>query len=132
MVRALVVDDSLIPRTCLVKLLQSLDFSCDTMENGEEMLKSENLRLYDVVFLDQDMPGVTGNEALQVLRERGEELNLVFSYSSSNTDWTLKKLKKLGYSGKVSKPAKRKELLKIVHDFSLANHKLNSADTLKS
>ncbi len=50
-------------------------FFTDNAKNGLSLIEEENIRL---VFLDIEMPGVTGEEAGRYLTEKYNDLNLIF------------------------------------------------------
>ncbi|MBO4904341.1 MAG: response regulator, partial [Lachnospiraceae bacterium] len=73
--RILVVDDTRINIMVVVNLLKKTQIMIDTAQNGNEgiLLASENK--YDVILLDQRMPGMDGTETLQHIRELENKKN---------------------------------------------------------
>ncbi len=69
-IRVLVVDDDERFRNNAVKLLRSQGFSADAAAGGAESLTCVEEEEFDVIILDQKMPGLSGLETLQCLRER--------------------------------------------------------------
>lgn len=68
-INVLIVDDNVINRLLLNKLLSKWGASSDYAENGREAVeKVESNRNYDVVLMDIYMPEMTGIEATQVIR----------------------------------------------------------------
>lgn len=54
------------------------DISITAYSSGNELLESELVRMFDIVFLDIDMPELSGMETAQKLRERECEALIVF------------------------------------------------------
>jgi DNA-binding LytR/AlgR family response regulator len=72
MYTALIVDDNKVIRLMLVEMLKKIDGitvagECDTAISARTFLKNEKI---DILFLDIEMPGMTGLELLKVLPER--------------------------------------------------------------
>lgn len=64
----LIVDDSKVIRKVARHILESLDFSVDEAEDGEEALARVQQHVPDVILLDWNMPVMSGIEFLRVLR----------------------------------------------------------------
>jgi PAS domain S-box-containing protein len=78
--RVLVVDDEDAIRRVTVRLLERLGHQADAAAEGAEALRMLDQADYDVILSDLKMPGLGGEELLQLLRERGGglERRLVF------------------------------------------------------
>ena len=81
--RILVVDDSTSNRLMYRYLLQNLQCAVETCSNGEEALKRTDLSTFGIVFLDKEMPCLSGPETARVLRTRIPEVPLVGITGSS-------------------------------------------------
>lgn len=62
----LVVDDDDLIRETLCELF-SADYSCQTADTAEEALVKLEARAFDVVLTDISMPGLNGNELLNMV-----------------------------------------------------------------
>lgn len=69
--RVLLVDDSKLSRTVMKEFLSKHELDIYEAENGAECLKLVKEQEFDLIFIDQHMPGMSGDETLQYLRERG-------------------------------------------------------------
>lgn len=67
----LLVDDSKLSRTVLKELLGKHELDIYEAGSGTESLKLVKEHSFDLIFIDQHMPGMNGDETLQYLRERG-------------------------------------------------------------
>jgi DNA-binding LytR/AlgR family response regulator len=80
MIRALVVDDEEPARGELRYLLSAhpeVDVVGEAASAGEALALAEKVR-YDVVFLDVELPGMTGLEVARLVLERSEHPEVVF------------------------------------------------------
>jgi DNA-binding LytR/AlgR family response regulator len=80
MIRALVVDDEEPARGELRYLLSAhpeVDVVGEAASAGEALVLAEKVR-YDVVFLDVELPGMTGLEVARLVLERSEHPEVVF------------------------------------------------------
>ena len=67
--RILVVDDTRMNIAVTVGLLQQTGIRIDTAENGPDALELARSTAYDLILMDQRMPGMDGTETLQELRK---------------------------------------------------------------
>ncbi|MDR0952416.1 MAG: response regulator [Oscillospiraceae bacterium] len=70
-VRALVVDDNEINRIVAAEILMQYDIEVDLASGGEESVKFASMMDYDIIFMDQMMPGMDGLEATSAIRDMG-------------------------------------------------------------
>jgi len=66
--RALVVDDSKSARMALKALLEQHDLVVEFAESGEDAIEFLKTSSTDVIFMDHSMPGMTGLEAVSVIK----------------------------------------------------------------
>ncbi|WP_298463771.1 response regulator [uncultured Erythrobacter sp.] len=76
----LIVDDSRVIRKVSRHILETLGFSVDEAENGQEGLDQCEQSMPDVILLDWNMPVLSGIEFLVQLRQRpgGDAPKVVF------------------------------------------------------
>ncbi len=65
----LVVEDNLINRTIAVSFLENYGFELAEASSGEEAVKLVHGTRYDMIFMDQVMPGMNGMETEAVIRQ---------------------------------------------------------------
>ena len=68
--RILIVDDTAMNLTVAVSLLKNTHMQIDTAGGGEEAVRLAAETPYDVILMDQRMPGMDGIEALRLIREQ--------------------------------------------------------------
>eukprot|EP00299_Pterocystis_sp_00344_P001445 c11287_g1_i1.p1 GENE.c11287_g1_i1~~c11287_g1_i1.p1 ORF type:complete len:299 (-),score=76.83 c11287_g1_i1:68-871(-) len=66
----LVVDDSAMARTLLIRLLRGFGVSCLACENGEQAVELLSIRSCRLVLLDQEMPVMDGVSTARRLRQQ--------------------------------------------------------------
>lgn len=75
--RILWVDDEIDMLKPHILFLEQKGYAVDTTNNGDEALDKVRETIYDIVFLDENMPGLSGLETLQRLKEIRESLPVV-------------------------------------------------------
>lgn len=109
-VRLMIVDDSLVARTALKRMVEGADglevaAVANTAESALEMLRESRV---DVILLDLDMPGMGGLEALPKIIERAHSARIlvVSSLTLDGAEHTLAALS-LGAADTLPKPDSR-------------------------
>ncbi|MFA5517889.1 MAG: response regulator [Spirochaetota bacterium] len=113
----LVVDDEDIVRTIAGSLLESLGYECFLAENGLraiEIYMQEKDKI-DIVLLDIIMPGISGLETSERLKEIDENVKIIFS-SGFRRDETVMGLAKNSNKRFIQKPYHLVELSRIISE----------------
>ena len=69
MTRILLAEDEDVLRMLIVDTLEDEGFQIDEATDGEEAVELAQLSKYDLILLDYMMPGKTGLEVIQTIRE---------------------------------------------------------------
>ena len=69
MVKILWADDEIELLKPHILFLESKGYSVDRVTNGMDAIDKVEEQAYDVVFLDENMPGISGLEALSKIKE---------------------------------------------------------------
>lgn len=77
-IRVLVVDDEERFRTNVQRLLHGKEFSIACAASGSEALSLLEKESFDVIVLDQKMPGMSGAQTLERLRQQGCQPAVLF------------------------------------------------------
>jgi len=72
--KVLVVDDNDVNLLVAQRMLEQLGYRVDTAASGEEALQASAGNDYAAILIDSQMPGMSGNEATRLIRERESDL----------------------------------------------------------
>jgi DNA-binding response OmpR family regulator len=100
--RILVVEDEIDTSKYLAKALETEGFEVDCAENGAIGVSSLKKNHYDLIILDLKMPGKSGDEVLEEIREI-DPLIMVVIYTNYGQAPVMNKLINLGVDGYIRK-----------------------------
>ncbi len=109
----LITDDEKNIRTILKLCLSNGEYEIDTAVNGEEALLKTDGKKYDLLLLDVKMPGMTGMEVLEELRNRENDVNVIMMTAYGTVKDAVKAMK-LGAVDFVPKPFSPEQIKDIV------------------
>lgn len=101
--RLLLVDDEIPFVANLLKLLSRRGYEVSTAHDGDSALRLVQEREFDVVILDQNMPGKDGITVLRELKKKQPHLEVVILTGYGSVDMALKGFE-LGIYDYTSKP----------------------------
>ncbi len=111
--RILIVDDEATIRASLQESLVADGYDVETAESGEEALARCHGTAYDLVITDLKLPGVSGLEIMQALRNQGNATPVIMMTAYGDVDTAIGAMK-LGAYDYVKKPFKLGEMKKQV------------------
>lgn len=114
--KILIIDDEFNIRLLFQEIFKIHGYDTDVAENGKiglEMMKEHH---YDLVFLDRNMPVMSGDETLNRIRTFSDVP--VYLISAFQTDEQIRSIKATGASGILMKPFTIDEVVKIAEKFS--------------
>lgn len=112
--RILVADDSETITTLLMSALQSSGFHVEAANDGPEAYEKGKEGRFDLVILDQLMPGLLGLEVIERWHEEGYEIPVIM-LSGVDDDRTVVESLQRGAVDYVRKPFRLPELLARIH-----------------
>jgi two-component system OmpR family response regulator len=107
--RLLLVDDEIPFVANLLKLLSRRGYEVSTAHDGDSALRLVQEREFDVVILDQNMPGKDGITVLRELKKKQPHLEVVILTGYGSVDMALKGFE-LGIYDYTSKPIQLADL----------------------
>lgn len=125
--KVLIVDDSFTTRKLISRAFTEGGFIVDTASNGAEGVEKLKHAIYDIAFMDIDMPVMNGFEATKKLREWEDAVRpgtrqpicaLTAAYVDDFERSELMKFKDAGLDVMESKPCNIPRLFKVVDDVS--------------
>lgn len=116
----LVVDDSLTARTVLKRLLERKGAQVDQSESGLQALDYLKSKKPDVIFMDHTMPGMTGLEAIEQIRNNPDTSGIpVIMYTNQFGDDYSQQAMGQGANGVIPKPATWQKIADALSNLSL-------------
>jgi CheY-like chemotaxis protein len=123
--KILIVDDSRVTRKLVSQAFEKANFIVDTASNGAEGVEKLKASIYDIAFMDIDMPVMNGFEATKTLRKWEDTMRpgarqpicaLTATYVDDFERSELMKFKEAGLDVMESKPCNIPRLFKVVDD----------------
>ncbi len=115
--KILVCDDSMMVRKKMRKLLTEYGFTeIYEAENGEKAVEKFVELNPDMIFMDIVMPGLTGIEALKIIKTNSPEAAVIMA-TSVGTEGNLSEAIKLGASDFLQKPIDGEQLFKLLDNY---------------
>jgi DNA-binding NtrC family response regulator len=112
-IKILVVDDEEKIRKILTRLLEDEGYIIKTVENGERAMAAAGTFRPDLILMDQNMPGVTGIEALMMIRERFPSITVIIITAFGEVSQAVEAIKKGAYDY-LEKPFDNDKLLLLI------------------
>ena len=113
--RLLLVDDEIPFVANLLKILSRRGYEVSTAHDGDSALRLVQEREFDVVILDQNMPGKDGITVLRELKKKQPHLEVVILTGYGSVDMALKGFE-LGIYDYTSKPIQFADLEAKIHN----------------
>ncbi|MBE1301475.1 MAG: response regulator [Alteromonadaceae bacterium] len=121
-ISALIVDDVANMRGFLISSLRSIDLlNVRDASNAKEAMKMYQEKRPDIVFLDLDMPDISGLTMLRTLQQKDPRAFVVIVSGESNVD-NVKESLKAGAKGFIVKPYNMNKIIAML-DKLLASKK---------
>jgi two-component system, NtrC family, response regulator AtoC len=103
--RILIVDDEAAIRQSLEEALQNDGYDVDSAETGESALAKLHNASFDLVVTDLKMPGVSGLELLQAIRNQGKNTPVIMMTAYGDVETAVESMR-LGAYDFIQKPFK--------------------------
>jgi PAS domain S-box-containing protein len=114
--RILVVEDNKINQIVVTSLLQTMGFlDVDVAEDGLMALQQLELKKYDLIFMDMQMPGMDGLTATKRIRERaGHQAIMIVAMTANAFEEDRRRCFEAGMDEFMAKPFTKKDLTRIL------------------
>jgi len=114
--KILVVDDEADTRTYIKTSLEDAGYKVSTAKNGDECLAILKKKKFDLVLLDHFMPGMSGRQLAEKIREdpKLKDTKFAFLTVAEFGIGGVNELKKLGSLDYIKKPVDNEELIKRI------------------
>lgn len=116
--RVLVIDDNRINLKVATRMLEPFKIQVDSCESGEECLNkiSQGLK-YDLIFMDDMMPKITGTETLHELKKDSSFSIPVVVLTANAIEGMREKYLQEGFSDYLAKPIDKLELERVLGQY---------------
>ena len=111
--RILYAEDDFANRKLIELQLSRRGFDCETVEDGAQALEACKAEIFDLVILDQNMPGLSGIETLDLIREINPKQRFL---ALTSDDSRAQELLAKGFHRVVIKPVLDNSLMEAVLD----------------
>lgn len=112
--RTLIVDDEPLIREMLNDILESLDYQVVSQaNNGASAIEKAALFKPDVVFLDINMPDISGLDALASIKTSNKDIIVIMVTANSDTS-TVQQAIRTGADGYILKPFSTQQIIRAV------------------
>lgn len=126
--KILITDDSKPARLLIRKILEKKNIDFTEAVEGSEALEYALQEGYDIIFLDQNMPKMTGLEFMKVLNKYNKKQPVIMT-TAANTSDTINEAIGAGVTDYLIKPFTPDVLIKKVeHILSLKGKKLEDKE----
>lgn len=118
--RVLLVEDNLINQKVALNHLKKLGVKADVAKNGKIATAKASETIYDVIFMDVQMPVMDGYEATRCIREM-ENLSQqpkIVGLTAFAMKGDREKCLKAGMNNYISKPFQREDLRKVLDEYT--------------
>lgn len=114
--KILIVEDHPIYRQgiCdIVKNIETIEI-CDEAENGIKAIEKLTDNLYDIIFMDIEMPEMDGIEASKIIKNKFEKSKIII-LTMSNSNRQIVELLEIGVNGYILKSTDSEELKRAIN-----------------
>ena len=112
--QVLYAEDEFTNRKLLEIHLGKSGITCDLASDGLQALQKIEENSYEVIILDQYMPGMNGDALARVIREKNKEIPLI---AITSDDTEVDNLKAAGFCEVFIKPLRSKEYIDVIRHY---------------
>ena len=119
--RILVVDDNTINLKFMKEVLKTMNMETILAQSGNESLEKFSTEKIDLIFMDENMPGMQGGEAIALMRKKEKEENLkrttIIGLTGDADEKTKTSLLSVGADDVLTKPVQLKEIIRVTTQY---------------
>lgn len=121
---ALIVDDSRTARVVLQRVLETHELAVDTAESAEEALTYLGDKRPDIIFMDHQMPGMDGLEAVSTIKNNPQTASIpIMMYTAQKGEVYVGQARALGAAGVLPKQIEPVEVTKVLASLRIIERK---------
>jgi len=127
--RVIVVDDNVINLKVAKRLLKDYNLEPELITNGEELItRIENGNKYDLIFLDEVMPKITGSEILKILKEKSDFNTPIVALTANQEEGAKESFIQSGFNNYLAKPIVKEQLYIIMKQYLIPKEESYTED----
>ena len=116
--RILVAEDNLINQKLIRNIFELLGYKIDIAANGIEVLEALKRKIYDVIFMDIQMPEMNGYETTRIIiSHRNMTRPIIIAMTANAMQGDREKCFEVGMDDYVTKPMRVDNLIKVLHNW---------------
>ncbi len=131
--RVLVVDDDAHSRNLIVRYLEHPSLTVESVNDGADACTLLEKTSFDLVFMDIEMPGMGGLEAIGKIRAREKENGAnptpIIALSGHDDPQMNVRILEAGFTGRLGKPVAAKDLFQAIENPSIAQGAASKTDS---
>ncbi|MBH1939587.1 response regulator [Mobilitalea sibirica] len=118
--KILLVEDNVINTKFFIKLINKHNLFCDVAKNGLEAVKACDMKQYDLIFMDCQMPIMDGYEATKQIRakEKSGKHTIIIAMTAFAMSGDAEKCMEVGMDDYLSKPIIADQLMDLINKYS--------------
>jgi CheY-like chemotaxis protein len=124
-IKVLVVEDIALNQLLMKTLLDDFGFACDIATNGKIAIEKLQVKSYDIILMDLQMPEMNGFETTEYIRYKMNSLIPIIALTADVTTADLAKCKAVGMNDYIAKPVDDRLLYSKIVAFVKKNMLLN-------
>jgi len=115
----LLVEDNLLNRQLLARILTNLGQNVDEAADGFEGVQKASIKHYDLIFMDISMPNLNGVRATEMIRgSRGLSRNTpIYAVTAHALPDDKKRFERVGMAGTMTKPVRKADVERFLATF---------------
>ncbi len=110
----LIVDDNRINQIVTRRILEKKNFTCELAGDGETAIKMVKNGKFDLVLMDVNMPGISGTQASEQIREFNKEIPIV-ALTAVEVEEIREEISKAGMNDIIVKPYDVEQFYQIIY-----------------
>ena len=114
----LLAEDNLVNQKVAAMMLKKLGYIADIANNGLEVLRMVEMRVYDLILMDMQMPEMDGVTATKIIRQSNQPQPRIIAVTANALEEDRQKCFDAGMNDFVTKPLLIQELNRIISEYS--------------
>lgn len=112
--KVLYAEDEFTNRKLIEIRLKGIGLKCDLAQDGVTALEMSRRDAYDLIILDQYMPGMNGDAVAREIRKNDKDVPLI---AITSDDGEIEKLKSAGFNEIFIKPLRGTSYLQVIQSY---------------